>query len=274
MANSGIQHVVTTVPIARTTFEDEEFHSLVHGTSFPASPVEKQLFYRSDLHALYIYNGTSWVSLQAAAPDELNDIGDVYVPSPTDEYLLYWDAPNSRWACRALVDADIPAAIARDTEVTSAISTHAGVAAAHHTKTVDASELTAGELLTARLSTNIKTLTITFIIDGGGSAITTGQKGHLRIPFACTIQRVTMLADVSGSIVVDIWKDTYANFPPDNADSITSAAPPTISSAQKSEDSTLTGWTTSIAADDILAYNVDSCATITRLTISLKVVKT
>ncbi|GAH28073.1 unnamed protein product, partial [marine sediment metagenome] len=51
---------------------------------------------------------------------------------------------------------------------------------------------------------------IIFIIDGGGEAITTGEKGHLRIPFKCEIQRATLLADQSGSIVVNIWKDTYA----------------------------------------------------------------
>ena len=119
-----------------------------------------------------------------------------------------------------------------------------------------------------------KVVDIAFIIDDGGSAITTGEKGHLEIPFACTILRVTTLADQSGSIVVDIWKDTYANFPPTDADSITASAPPTISSAQKAQDSTLTGWTKSIAAGDILAFNVDSCTTITRVTISLKVAKT
>jgi hypothetical protein len=139
--------------------------------------------------------------------------------------------------------------------------------------TLDAAAIASGELSAARLSANIKTLTITFIIDGGGSAITTGQKGHLEIPFACTIQQVTMLADQTGSIVVDIWKDTYANFPPTDADSITASTPPTISDAQKSQDSTLTGWTTSISAGNILAFNVDSCTTITRVTISLKVVK-
>lgn len=116
--------------------------------------------------------------------------------------------------------------------------------------------------------------TITFIIDGGGSAITTGQKGHLEIPFAGTITQVTMLADQSGSIVVDIWKDTYANFPPTDADSITASAVPTISTAQKSQDSTLTGWTTAITAGDILAFNVDSCTTIERVAISLRVTKT
>ena len=113
-------------------------------------------------------------------------------------------------------------------------------------------------------------ITLTFIIDGGGSAITTGQKGHLEIPFACTITQATLLADQSGSIVIDIWKDTYANFPPIDADSITASAPPTLSSAQKSQDSTLTGWTTAIAAGDILAFNVDSVATVERVTLSLK----
>ncbi len=178
----------------------------------------------------------------------LNDIDDVYVPTPTDEYLLYWDDPNSRWACRALVAGDIP--------------------------NISAAKLTSGELPTARLSTNIKTLTITFIIDGGGAEIALGEHGHLEIPFACTINRVTMLADQSGSIQVDIWKDTYANFPPTDADSITASAVPTITTAQKSQDSTLTGWTTAIAAGDILAFYVDSVTDIERVTISLKVTKT
>jgi hypothetical protein len=165
-------------------------------------------------------------------------------------------------------------AVCSETEADSKITTHKNDASAHHTKTTNASELTAGELPTARIAANIKNASLTFIIDGGGSAITTGQKGHLEIPFACTIKQVTLLADQSGSIVVDIWKDTYANFPPIDADSITASAPPTISSAQKSQDSTLTGWTKSISSGDILAFNVDSCATITRVTISLEVEKT
>lgn len=114
---------------------------------------------------------------------------------------------------------------------------------------------------------------VAFVIDGGGSAITTGIKGDLHIPFACTITEVTMLADQTGSIVVDIWKDSYANFPATDADSITASAVPTISSATKSQDSTLTGWTTSVTAGDHLRFNVDSVSSITRLTICLKVSK-
>lgn len=119
-----------------------------------------------------------------------------------------------------------------------------------------------------------RTSEIVFVIDGGGSAITTGNKGFLEIPFACTITQATALADQSGSIVVDVWKDTYANYPPTDADSITASAPVTISSATKSQDATLTGWTTSVAAGDVLGFNVDSASTITRVTIALKVTKT
>jgi hypothetical protein len=112
---------------------------------------------------------------------------------------------------------------------------------------------------------------ITMIIDGGTSVITTGVKGYLEIPFACTIQAVTLLADVSGSIVIDIWKDVYANYPPVVADTITASAKPTISAATKSQNVTLTGWTTSITAGDILGFNVDSVTTIKKVTLSLKV---
>jgi hypothetical protein len=111
-------------------------------------------------------------------------------------------------------------------------------------------------------------------IDGAGSAITTGTKGYLYVPYACTITVAELVADVSGSIVIDVWKDTAANFPPTDADSITASAPPTLSSAQRSSDSTLTGWTVSLAAGDYLGFNVDSAATVTRVTLALKVTRT
>lgn len=114
---------------------------------------------------------------------------------------------------------------------------------------------------------------IPFIIDGGGSTITTGIKGDLKIPFACTINSWDILCDVSGSITIDIWKDTYANFPPVDADSITASATPSVSSATKNQSSTLTGWTTTINADDILRFNVDSVTSCTRVTLCLKVTK-
>lgn len=112
---------------------------------------------------------------------------------------------------------------------------------------------------------------VKWVIEGGGAPITTGQKGYIDVNFAGTITSVIALADQTGSIVVDVWKDTLANYPPTDADSITASAPITLSSAIKAQDSTLTGWTTSIAAGDVLGFNVDSASTITRLTITILV---
>lgn len=123
------------------------------------------------------------------------------------------------------------------------------------------------------LSANLRTADILWVIDGAGSVITTGIKYGPQIDFNCTILANTVLLDQSGSIVIDVWKDTYANYPPTNADSITASAKPTVSSATKSTDSTLTGWTTTITAGDILRFNVDSVSTATWALISLKVIK-
>lgn len=115
---------------------------------------------------------------------------------------------------------------------------------------------------------------LNLIVDGGGAAIATGIVGDIMVDFACEIEAVTLLADQSGSIVIDIWEDVYANFPPVDADSITAAAPPTISSATKSQDTTLTGWSKSLVAGSILRFNVDSATTIEKVTLSLKVRRT
>jgi hypothetical protein len=115
------------------------------------------------------------------------------------------------------------------------------------------------------------TTAIIFEKDNNGTVIPTGIMGDSQVPFACTITGVTVLADATGSAVIDIWKDTYGNYPPTVADTITASAKPTLSSAVKYNDTTLTGWTTAISAGDTLRFNLDSVTTITRLAIILKV---
>ena len=121
---------------------------------------------------------------------------------------------------------------------------------------------------------------LTFIIDGGGAPIETGEKGHLRIPFGCNIDRVTMLADQEGSIRVDIWKSSFDEFPPIEDGSITGSNQPAISSDNRFDDTELEDWDKALSEGDVLAFNVDSVGggegggTITRVTISLHVRKT
>lgn len=109
-------------------------------------------------------------------------------------------------------------------------------------------------------------------IDGGGVAITTGVKGYIEIPYSCTIVGWTLLGDVTGSIVIDVWKDTYGNHPPTVADTICGADKPTIANATKGQG-TAAVWNKNVSAGDIVGFNVDSCTDTTRATLVVKVIK-
>jgi len=140
-------------------------------------------------------------------------------------------------------------------------------------KTVDeATNTELMQLVARRFAPHNEIGTIGFLIDGGGVTITTGLKGFLEIPFGCTLLGWTLMPDQSGSIVIDVWKDTYANFPPTDADAMPGASKePTITATTKAQDVVITDWlTTDIRSGDILGFNVDSCTTITRVTLSLK----
>src|SRR5262249_48699124 len=114
------------------------------------------------------------------------------------------------------------------------------------------------------------TTMVCFEKDNNGNVLPTGVLGDVQVPFAATITGVTLLADQTGSCVVDIWKQVYASYPPTVTQTITASALPTISATNKYTDSTLTGWTTSIAAGDCIRYNLNSVSSITRITVLLK----
>jgi hypothetical protein len=105
------------------------------------------------------------------------------------------------------------------------------------------------------LSPKLKIKTIDFETDGS-----VGIPEYIKIPWNCTIKSWTLTADISGSAVIELWKDTYANYPPTVADKISASTPPTLTSQIKNTDSTLIGWTTSILAGDFIAFNVLSSA--------------
>lgn len=115
---------------------------------------------------------------------------------------------------------------------------------------------------------------VTVVIDGGGAVITTGLKTFISLPVAGVWKKWRLLsidaAALAGSIVVDVWKDTYTNYPPTVADVITASAKPTLTGVNKNESSTLTGWTTSFAAGDVLGFNVNSVATVTKVMLILE----
>lgn len=149
----------------------------------------------------------------------------------------------------------------------------ANIAAGSLGASVIASSVAAGAVGAAQMSANTTIGTVGITIDGGGSAITTGVKGYVEVPYSGTIEGWTILGDTSGSIVVDVWKDTYANYPPTDPDSIAGTELPTISAATKGQDLALSSWGTTVTAGDVIGFNVDSATTITRATLVIRIRK-
>lgn len=115
-------------------------------------------------------------------------------------------------------------------------------------------------------------------IDGQGGVITTGFKGSITIPFSGTITGwqiiETSSTPVSSSIVIDAWKDTYANYPATVADAIFTTKP-TLSSAIKNQNlaPTFVGSGATITAGDTIGFNVDSVTSALRINLILFVNK-
>ncbi len=128
------------------------------------------------------------------------------------------------------------------------------------------------QIATTAFVKSLLTGTITVTIDGGGAALTTGAKGDFQMPFGCTLTGWTLLSDQIGSVVVEISKSNYATWPTVSA--ITASAKPTITSERKGSSTTLTGWITAIAANDVLQIGINSAATIQRVTLMLNYTRT
>lgn len=90
------------------------------------------------------------------------------------------------------------------------------------------------------------------------------------IPVSCTVAEATVLtAGGPGSCVIDVWRDSYSNYPPTVADSICGASKPTISGGTKYRDATLTGWSKSLAAGDIVTFKLESASGFSLIDITL-----
>jgi hypothetical protein len=107
-------------------------------------------------------------------------------------------------------------------------------------------------------------------IDGSGNVISTGFKQYLISPYDCNIYGWDIIGDVTGDIVIDVWK---SNSVPTSLDSITGTEKPTLSSQQINSNSALTTWTTLVNTGDILAFNVDSVVDLTKITLIIKNIK-
>lgn len=118
--------------------------------------------------------------------------------------------------------------------------------------------------------TNALPRVVGITIDGGGSAITSGTKGFLEVPYAATIQSGTILADQVGSIQIETWRTNSGNLT--LLARAGSLGTNWLTTTNWQRDVTLTGWSSvALAANDILGFTVTTnAASVTRATLQLK----
>ena len=183
-----------------------------------------------------------------------------------------------------------------DMALASELTTHIGAANPHSVYLLKTVVTTPGDILYAPSAGNIARLGIgangqvlravsgspswqwekggcSFIIDGGGAVIATGLYGGFEVPYDCFVTGWVLLSTdgTSGAIVIDVWKTSYDSFPPTVANTIAGSEKPTIlATNNKGRDLTLTTWTQLLLEGDILYFNVDSIASLKRVSISLR----
>ena len=120
-------------------------------------------------------------------------------------------------------------------------------------------------------SDNQNLRSVGIIFDGGGVALGAQTRCTI-VNIAGTIKGFTMISDVSGGATVDVQTVAYSSYTgPGAASSITDSHTPTMASAVKYQDTTLTGWTTSLSANTVVCFVLSSPSTVTWLNADLKI---
>lgn len=106
--------------------------------------------------------------------------------------------------------------------------------------------------------------TVAQITFGAGDRInplTVGDKAEIPVMYDCNLLNYDLIIQtddgLDGSIVVDLRRTTFLDFPT-GFSSLCASAKPEIAGGRKSSDGTLPGWSTAIAAGDVVRATVES----------------
>ena len=110
-----------------------------------------------------------------------------------------------------------------------------------------------------------------FVVDGGGSAVSTGKvKGFTTIRQAGTITAWNIAVD-TGTCTIKVWKVATGTAVPTVSDSINTSGV-SISTGTYIRSTTLTDFTTtSVAVNDIIAYEITAVSGATEITFGLEI---
>ncbi len=125
------------------------------------------------------------------------------------------------------------------------------------------------ELAQGYLSQAVQVHSFGASFDGGGSALTSGKTVYFTVPYACTVQGWNVAVD-TGTATIDIWKIATGTAIPTISNTITASALPAIATGTAIHSTTLTAWTTTVAANDIVGVNLKTVATATQANLTVQ----
>jgi hypothetical protein len=115
---------------------------------------------------------------------------------------------------------------------------------------------------------------INVVIDGGGSAITSGVKADIQLPFGIALNNWSCVAKETGSIYIDLWRTSYNNFPPTVSNTMHAGQTgPRLLNKIKDTGNTSAWAGDTGAAGEYIRVNVNSATTVTLVTMSLNYAK-
>ncbi len=106
---------------------------------------------------------------------------------------------------------------------------------------------------------------IVFGWTGGNTIINPPQYIDISLPEAGVLTGWRILAETATTVSIDVWKDTYANYPPTVADSICHSSFITLAGAVKNEDTSITAWDKTITAGDTMRLALTDNTLATRI---------
>jgi hypothetical protein len=118
---------------------------------------------------------------------------------------------------------------------------------------------------------------VTIMIDGGGSPISPGVKGAAKVPVGSTLDawEIVSVDNTTGDIIVELWQDTYPNFPPTSADIIGAEERPTLNAQTKNADTSLNGGVGyPITGGNWIMWNVLSASDVKIVALALTLTRT
>lgn len=141
------------------------------------------------------------------------------------------------------------------------------------TGTQDATTFLRGDNTWAAVSgAALPVATIVAQLDNGATVLDGTIFVEGRVHATGNITEASLVSKVAGSVSIDVYHATYANYP--TFTKISASAPLAIVNGYKYDDTTLTGWTVAVADGDFIRLVVTSATTITRATAALKIQRT